>query len=261
MEKRLLEKLSKLFKTLGLKAPFDGRNELPRNESGQKWEKRSVKELKGMVWHQELGWGSVEDVAVYHTGKESHLAENGTETMAYTFAIRRDGQIVLCNSFNRATWSQGDKARKGDENKEFLAVMFEGKFKTVGVSDPEAGQPNDLQLLSALMLWQTCKLEWNWSETDLYGHYQFGKRSCPGILLQSIVEGIRFNAPKGKWNFDLIHDRQKALKELGFYKSNVDGIWGNQSKMALLEFQKQNNLTVDGLWGPETEHQASILAS
>ena len=61
---------------------------------------------------------------------------------------------MLCNDLDRAVWSQGNGGRPGDENAEFLAVMFEGFFGGPGVTDPSVGEPNDAQLLAGLALWR-----------------------------------------------------------------------------------------------------------
>ncbi len=45
---------------------------------------------------------------------------------------------------------------------------------------------------------------------------------------------------------------QKALKAAGFYKGDVDGKIGTQTKKAIRDFQKANNLTADGKVGPKT---------
>ena len=162
METAILNRIAEASTGLGTIEPFDGRTSLKRNSRGKKWKTRDVDALKGMVWHQELGWGSVEAVAKYHTGKNSHLRRGGVESIAYTFAIRRDGQIVLCNDFEKAPWSQGFKGRAGDENAEFMSVMLEGLFKGPGVTDPSAGEPNDKQLVAALTLWHICNEKWGW---------------------------------------------------------------------------------------------------
>ena len=89
-----------------------------------------------------------------------------------------------------------DLKGKGDENAEFLAVMYEGLFKGSGVTTSSAGEPNDLQMLAGLLLWQQAKRIWKWQGNDLFGHFQFGKPACPGHSLQSIIEAVRFNSPK-----------------------------------------------------------------
>lgn len=257
METELLDQLKAAMDGTGFPGPQDGRETLATNDSGKKWKKRDAKKLKGLVWHQELGWGSVEGVAKYHTGAQSHLHEGGVESIAYTWAVRRDGQVVLCNDFNKAVWSQGYKGRSGDENAEFMSVMFEGLFKGKGVTDPSAGQPNYLQMLSGLMLWHVCKGAWNWDEEDLYGHYLFGKPACPGDALESMVEAVRANAEKSRYDFDTVQGRQQALKALGYYTIAVDGVWGPGSKAALVRFQSDQGLAADGVWGPKT--QAAIV--
>lgn len=45
---------------------------------------------------------------------------------------------------------------------------------------------------------------------------------------------------------------QKKLKDLGYYKSAVDGIIGPISKTAIRKFQKDYGLVVDGIVGPQT---------
>ena len=45
---------------------------------------------------------------------------------------------------------------------------------------------------------------------------------------------------------------QTKLKSLGIYKGNVDGIYGPKTKDAVISFQKQKNLSPDGIVGPKT---------
>ncbi len=132
MESTILEKLADSTNSTGVIEPKDIRTSLAINPNGKKWKARDSEKLKGMVWHQELGWGTIEGVAKYHTGSDSHLYDGGVESISYTWAIRRDGQIVLCNDIDKATWSQGYKGRTGDENAEFMSVMFEGYFRGAG---------------------------------------------------------------------------------------------------------------------------------
>lgn len=253
MEREVLDRIAGAAKGLGVPEPLDGRRALKKNPRGKKWKARGVDALKGMVWHQELAWGSVEAVAKYHTGGNSHLHPGGVESIAYTFAIRRDGQIVLCNDFKKAVWSQGFKGRPGDENAEFMSIMFEGLFKGPGVTDPSAGAPNEEQLLSGLILWHVCSKRWGWSDEDLYGHYHFGKPACPGDALRWVIESVRANVKKPRYDFGTVEGRQQALKEVGHYAGPVDGIWGPRSRSALIRFQEEAGLVPDGIWGPKTE--------
>lgn len=45
---------------------------------------------------------------------------------------------------------------------------------------------------------------------------------------------------------------QTKLKQLGYYKGSVDGIFGTGTKNAVIAFQKNCGLTADGIAGPKT---------
>lgn len=45
---------------------------------------------------------------------------------------------------------------------------------------------------------------------------------------------------------------QTALQNSGYYKGEIDGKIGPKSKEAILNFQRENSLTVDGKVGPKT---------
>ena len=51
---------------------------------------------------------------------------------------------------------------------------------------------------------------------------------------------------------DEVRQIQKKLKQLGYYKGNIDGIFGSDTKKAVLSFQKNCGLTADGIAGPKT---------
>ncbi|HET7578309.1 MAG TPA: spore cortex-lytic enzyme [Bacillales bacterium] len=63
---------------------------------------------------------------------------------------------------------------------------------------------------------------------------------------------------------------QERLQQLGLYKGKVDGLFGPLTRQAVVDFQKQNGLTVDGKVGPNTlkklrsetysSHQIQLLA-
>lgn len=45
---------------------------------------------------------------------------------------------------------------------------------------------------------------------------------------------------------------QTKLRELGFYNGSIDGIFGNNTKKAVIAFQKSRGLKADGIAGPKT---------
>lgn len=54
-----------------------------------------------------------------------------------------------------------------------------------------------------------------------------------------------------------VKQTQKALATAGFYKGNVDGKEGPQTKKAVKEFQQANGLKADGVVGPATSEALS----
>jgi len=56
---------------------------------------------------------------------------------------------------------------------------------------------------------------------------------------------------------DETKDIQNRLKELNIYTGDIDGIFGFQTMVSLKEFQKKAGLTIDGVYGPNTEEALS----
>ncbi|MBR6736955.1 MAG: spore cortex-lytic enzyme [Clostridia bacterium] len=54
---------------------------------------------------------------------------------------------------------------------------------------------------------------------------------------------------------------QKKLKNWGYYKGSVDGIFGSQTRSAVRLFQRRNGLTVDGIVGNKTLSALGITSS
>lgn len=53
---------------------------------------------------------------------------------------------------------------------------------------------------------------------------------------------------------------QTKLKNWGYYKGNVDGIYGTVTKNAVIYFQRKNGLTADGIAGPATLRAMGIFS-
>jgi len=54
---------------------------------------------------------------------------------------------------------------------------------------------------------------------------------------------------------------QARLRTYGYYKSTVDGAWGNRTLAAVLRYQSDNRLTVDGVVGSGTANRLGITLS
>ncbi len=58
-----------------------------------------------------------------------------------------------------------------------------------------------------------------------------------------------------------VREIQTRLKKWGYYKGNVDGIYGNQTVEAVKYFQRKNGLKVDGIAGKQTLSKMGISSS
>ncbi len=56
-------------------------------------------------------------------------------------------------------------------------------------------------------------------------------------------------------------DVQSALQKAGYYAGNIDGKIGSQTIEAIRQFQKDNNLKVDGIVGSQTWTKMSNISS
>ena len=54
---------------------------------------------------------------------------------------------------------------------------------------------------------------------------------------------------------------QTKLKRWGYYDGEIDGIFGSATKKAVINFQKKNGLTADGIAGPKTLAAMGIFNS
>lgn len=58
-----------------------------------------------------------------------------------------------------------------------------------------------------------------------------------------------------------VADIQSALKKQGYYSGSIDGIFGTATKNAVLQFQRDNGLTADGIAGKNTLSALGVEAS
>ena len=68
------------------------------------------------------------------------------------------------------------------------------------------------------------------------------------FLLPSAEAAVYRRGSRG----ETVKQIQQRLKNWGYYKGEVDGIFGPKTEEAVKLFQKKNKLTVDGIVGPKT---------
>lgn len=77
-----------------------------------------------------------------------------------------------------------------------------------------------------------------------------------------LVNPLRYGAETIllKWGSrgDYVYVVQDKLKRWGYYKGNIDGIYGNETRVAVQEFQRKNGLRADGIVGDETARALGI---
>ena len=60
---------------------------------------------------------------------------------------------------------------------------------------------------------------------------------------------------------DEVRQIQEKLKRWGYYKGNIDGVYGSKTLEAVKSFQRKNGLTVDGVAGTKTLNAMGIYNS
>lgn len=225
----------------------DYRNILPYNKFGKKWAKR--KEVNKIIVHQSLSDGSIHAINNYLISPNNHISESGCPHICYHICIGKDGSIYLCNNFDDETWHT-----KGQNNKG-LAICILGNFNGVGWN--KGHEPASNQVDSLINVLKNLIRNLSLKSIDIYGHYHYGKPACPGKTLSNIVEDFRLGIIRIDHNrLDSIKDIQNALLKLGYKleKYGPDGIYGEETKKAIVKFQFDNNLYTSGYPNEETRN-------
>ena len=78
-----------------------------------------------------------------------------------------------------------------------------------------------------------------------------------------VAYGVYVNAAVVKTGSrgQIVKTIQTKLKRWGYYNGSVDGIFGTQTKNAVMSFQRKNGLTVDGIVGSATAKAMGVSLS
>ena len=214
------------------------------------WRKRALSEIDKIIIHQELGESSVENVNTYHisVSPKNHITPKGCPHICYHYAIRKNGEIVQTNELSDISWHC-----KG-QNQHSIGIMLQGNFSgpgyDLGTSEPTPEQINSTKELVNFLLESL-----NLANTDVFGHYYFGKPACPGYVMQEWVEKKRNTESPAQEAMAVkksVDEIQKRLNKLGYNAGKADGMLGVKTQSAIRAFQTDQQLISDGIVGPQT---------
>lgn len=220
--------------------------QLPWHPS-RRWASRDISRINKIIIHQELGESPVEAVNNYHINP-NHISSKGCPHFCYHFGIGKNGEIIQANELSSIVWHCEGQNAVG------VGIMLVGNFKGPGHELANDGPtPEQLESLDWLVNYLLVTL--NLDYDNVYGHYHFGKPACPGYATQEWIETFRnrvFNEPEIEPVKMTIAEIQDRLNKLGYTAGPADGIIGVKTVGAIRSFQKNNDLVVDGIVGPQT---------
>lgn len=229
----------------------DKRSEMPRGPGV--WPRVAASDRCGLVLHQNgsSNFTRPKSTAVYHTSANNHISPGGMPTTVYDVMIPNiPGPPWLTADFLDRKYSHGAK-NPGDENRHLLAILVMGGYRAPGFIG-YADEPSQHQLrgLEAVVNW--LQHIFGFGDEGLFGHFHYGKSSCPGYWGMAWLEGRRQNvvglASVKDWQRAILMWNPDALPKYG-----ADGAWGGESKYWLRCFQKANNIKETGFQDEITE--------
>lgn len=215
----------------------------------KRWFYRKKEAIKGVCFHQSFGhaYNDPKNTNNYHIGP-NHISSTGCPHICYTIFVGREGDVYLCNPFHAITWSQGDKDQPGSENRMLVSVVLAGRFSNA--ANITYGSPTVAQLEASMQVWKFLRDAFELTEADLFGHFDFGKSGCPGFDLENWI--VKTRSDSGLLVLSDVKDWQKALIKIGYDPGKIDGVWGYNSKKALIDFQKDYQLNPSGVFDRPT---------
>ncbi|MCD8508872.1 MAG: N-acetylmuramoyl-L-alanine amidase [Bacillus sp. (in: Bacteria)] len=208
------------------------------------------------VHHSATSSGNAQSFANYHVNY------NNWPGIGYHFVILRDGTIQWSNSLTTTSYHTGGR-----------------NTGNIGICLVGDGQFTDVQIERLITLIQHLKMDLSVPVRRVLGHNEHPDQStaCPSLDMDSIRsqveagngetgtgdeteegdEDMPVNLPSRTLrrgdHGEEVRRLQEALMDAGLRLNyGADGIFGRETEQAVLRFQREHGLTVDGIAGPET---------
>lgn len=243
----------------------DKRAAMPRGVHKGKqveWSTIKVDDVLGCVVHQNGSPNTKDPIATarYHTSNGNHIGENGRPLASTCYSVMipdLPGPAWLTGELFWRTWAQGagEADHPGDENRHLKAILVMGGFEGPGFkrSYTKLG-PTKEQVEKLVLVVKWMMETFGFGGEGVFGHYHFGKSSCPGWALMRWVEESREKDDQPElyddraWQEALLRWNAGCLPKFG-----ADGDWGGESQRALTSFQRGHNIRVTGQQDPFTQ--------
>jgi N-acetyl-anhydromuramyl-L-alanine amidase AmpD len=210
-----------------------------------------------------------------------HMSDNGWSDSGHNFLNTTGGFILEGRHGSLNAVQQGmclrsahaaQDAGKLSGGNQSPGIENEGNFMTFQMEQPQ--WDSLVELCTALC--RSCKI----SPENIKGHRDFSETACPGDWLYSQLPRLR-KAVTDNLNLvlnpsDLSNDRpvrslklgskgedvlqlQAALVAKGFRPGAIDGLFGENTKSAVMAFQRSIKAKPDGIVGPKTRAALKLI--
>ncbi|MFA6432932.1 MAG: peptidoglycan-binding domain-containing protein [Candidatus Paceibacterota bacterium] len=216
----------------------DQRDRFPR--AGHWPHTRSVNDVLGVCVHQNAGGTNPIDTAQYHTSKDNYITPGRPlPSICYPIAIVAGSKSAwLCHNLADVTWAQGEggHGNEGDENRHLIPIVIMGHFD--GPADKGHSPGPSAEQKSALFeIVEQIKTYFEFGNSHIFGHFDFGKLNCPGSMTMDWIMRQR----AGQDPFGI------TIKDLQTYLGvAADGVVGRQTKQAICRWQAEVGLRITG---------------
>jgi len=212
----------------------DVRGTLPLNpDPNRRYALRTLNNIVRIVLHCDDMDADLMTIANFDvTPRPDHpISPLGDPGFTYHYFIEKDGTKYFTQDLEEVTW------HVGGYNLGSVGICI--RYHATGNHNP----PPDIQLESVYELITSLCLSLGLEPDDVVGHRELlgtgyrivnGKKvlrkTCPGLLVSM-----------SKTRYTVSMQIQKALKDAGFYKGAMDGIFGPLSKKAFKQYKSKGN--------------------